>query len=177
MDFEKIAKQRAAKAAVVEETTAVESAREKLEASAKPAKGRPKLTVANLEEQIKLAEEDPEQAARNEAEYQRAFEQKMAATQAAEREALNEHRADLQRSKPGPKRRAESKRNSDDWVAFTAFLTPDTRDRLQKLIHMAKMTGVTDPGDQSEALEAALQPYMDKLEKRLKAKALKQLED
>ena len=76
----------------------------------------------------------------------------------------------------GPKRRAESKRNSDDWVAFTAFLTPATRDRLQKLIHMAKMTGVEDPGDQSEAVEAALQPYLDKLEKRLKAKALKQLD-
>jgi hypothetical protein len=79
-------------------------------------------------------------------------------------------------SKPGPNPKPDSKRNSDDWVPFTAFLKPDTRDRLQKLIHMAKMTGVADPGDQSEALEAALQPYLVKLEKQLKAKALKQLE-
>ena len=76
---------------------------------------------------------------------------------------------------PGPKRRAESKRNSPDWVAFTAFLKPDTRDRLQKLIHTAKMTGTTDPGDQSEALEAALQPYLQKMEKPLKAQLAKQL--
>ena len=77
---------------------------------------------------------------------------------------------------PGPKRKAESKRNSDDWVAYTAFLTPATRDRLQKGIHAAKIAGVTDPGDQSEALEAALQPYLAKLEKQLLAWAFKQLE-
>jgi hypothetical protein len=170
MDFSKIAKQREAKAAAVDE------AREQLEASVKPAKSRPPLTVANLEQQIKLAEEDPEQAAANEAEYQRAFEQKLAARQAAEREALNIVRADeQQRSKPGPKRRAESKRNSPDWVAFTAFLKPETRDRLQNVIHMARSAGVADPADQSEALEAALQPYLSKMEKSLKAKLAKQL--
>ena len=173
MDFEKIAKQRAAKAAVVEETSAVDGAREQLEKAVKPAKGRPPMSIKEIERQEARS---PEQAAAEEAEYQRAFEQKLAAQQAASAEQLNMARAaDQQRSKPGPKRRAESKRNSPDWVAFTAFLTPDTRDRLQNVIHMARSAGVADPADQSEALEAALQPYLAKMEKSLKAKLAKQL--
>ncbi|KZR86257.1 hypothetical protein MITS9509_03496 [Synechococcus sp. MIT S9509] len=173
MDFAKIAKQREAKAAVVEETAAVESAREKLEASAKTAKRRPKMSAAEIERQEARTSE---QAAIEEAEYQRAFEQKMAAQQAAATEQMNMVRAaDQQRSKPGPKRRAESKRNSDDWVAFTAFLKPDTRDRLQNIIHMARSAGAADPADQSEALEAALKPYLQKMEKSLKTKLAKQL--
>jgi len=167
MDFEKIAKQRAAKSAAVDE-----AAREQLEAAVKPAKGRPPLSVVELERQEARS---PEQAAAEEAEYQRAFEQKLAAQQAAAAEQLNEHRATMQRSKPGPKRRAESKRNSPDWVAFTAFLKPETRDRLQNVIHMARSAGVADPADQSEALDAALQPYLAKMEKSMKAKLAKQL--
>ena len=184
MDFEKIAKQRAAKASAVE----VESAREKLEASVKPAKGRPPLTVANLEQQIKLSEEDPEQAAANEAEYQRAFEQKLVANQAAEREMLNEHRAELQRRndpfeglrpdgkrRPGPKRQKDSKRNDPNWTSFTAFCSPATKERIQKLVHLAKTAGDSKITDQSDALEAALTAYLDKQEKRLKGIIAKQM--
>ena len=76
---------------------------------------------------------------------------------------------------PGPKKKVESKRNSDDWIAFFAYLKPKTRDRLQHVIHMARSAGVADPADQSEALEAALQPYLNKMEKSLKAKLAKQL--
>jgi len=74
------------------------------------------------------------------------------------------------RQKPGPKPRATSKRNDPNWLAFTAFTTPETRERLQNVIHMAKLAGVSEPADQSEAIEAALQPYLDKMEKHLKAK-------
>ena len=147
MDFAKIAKQREAKAAAVE----TDAAREQLEAAVTPVKGRPPMSIKELERQEART---PEQAAAEEAEYQRAFENRLAAQQAAAAEQLNVARAaDQQRSKPGPKRRAESKRNSDDWVAFTAFLTPTTRKRLQDVIHMARSAGVIDPVDQSEAIE------------------------
>ena len=75
-----------------------------------------------------------------------------------------------EKAKPGPKKQKDSKRNSDDWVAFTAFITPDDRDRLQKVIHGLKMLGIHSPDDQSEALHQALQPYLNKMEKQLRAK-------
>ena len=81
MDFEKIAKQRAAKASAVE----VESAREKLEASVAPIKGRPPMSIQELERQEARS---PEEAAAEEAQYSKAFEQKLAAQQAANAEAL-----------------------------------------------------------------------------------------
>ena len=77
-----------------------------------------------------------------------------------------------ERVKPGPKRRGESKRNSPDWVAFTAFMTPEDRDELQNIIHMVKLTGGSGPADQSEALRDALKPYLAKMRKQLKAKLL-----
>lgn len=182
MDFAKIAKQREAKAA------AVSDAREQLEQSVKPAKSRPKLTVENLEKQIKLAEENPEQAAADEAEYKRAFEQRLAANQAAEREMLNEHRAELQRiddpfeglrpdgkRRPGPRRQRESKRNDpENWSSFTAFCHPTTKQRVQDLVHLAKTAGDQKIGDQSDVMEAALTAYLDKQEKRIKGLLAKQ---
>ena len=80
-----------------------------------------------------------------------------------------------ERSKPGPRRRSESKRNIDNWVVLTAFLKPETHERLQNVIHIGRSTGVADLADQSEALEAALQPYLQKMEISLKAKLAKQL--
>ena len=80
-----------------------------------------------------------------------------------------------ERAKPGPKKQKDSKRNSDDWVTYTAFLTKKTRKRLQDVIHYARSAGVADPVNQSEAMEAALQPYLAKQEKSLKAKLAKQL--
>ena len=187
MKFDKTLKQinvqRESKAAAVENAREVENASEKLEASAKPAKGRPEPTFANIEEQIQLAEKDPEQAAANEAEYERAFEQKMAAQQAAEREALNEHRAELQRRndpyeglrpdgkrRPGPKRQRDSKRNDpDNWESFTAFCHPSTKKRVGRLVHLAKSAGDLKVGDQSDIMEAALTAYLTKQEKRIEA--------
>lgn len=67
-------------------------------------------------------------------------------------------------SKPGPKTNPDSKRNSDDWVAFTAFLTPATRDRLQKFIHRLKACGLASPSDQSELLERAVKALLDQLD-------------
>ena len=55
-------------------------------------------------------------------------------------------------TKPGPKPNPESKRNSDGWVAVTAFLTPPTRSRLQNAIHKLKQAGIGTPDDQSEVL-------------------------
>ena len=80
-----------------------------------------------------------------------------------------------EKAKPGPKKRRDSKRNSKEWVAFTAFLTPDDRDRLQKVIHGLKMLGIHSPDDQSEALHQALQPYLNKMEKQLRAKLAEEI--
>ena len=60
-------------------------------------------------------------------------------------------------------------------MAFTAYLSPDNRDRLQNVIHMARNAGVMNPADQSEALEAAMQPYLQKMVKSLKVRLAKQL--
>ena len=65
---------------------------------------------------------------------------------------------------PGPQPKPESKRNSDDWVAFTAFLTPATRKRLQDAIHSLKKIGVPSPADQSEVLELAVTAWLDQVE-------------
>ena len=75
---------------------------------------------------------------------------------------------------PGPKKRAESKRNSDDWVAFTAFLKPETKERMRKAILRTRLVGCADkafqnsqPADQSEFIEAALQPFLKEMESKL----------
>lgn len=67
-------------------------------------------------------------------------------------------------SKPGPKPNPDSKRNSDDWVAVTAFLTPSTRTRLQDAIHRLKNVGIQSPADQSEVLELAVTAWLDQVE-------------
>ena len=64
--FRKIAKQREAKAAAVE----TDAAREQLEAAVTPADGRPPMSIKELERQEART---PEQAAAEEAEYQRAL--------------------------------------------------------------------------------------------------------
>ena len=76
---------------------------------------------------------------------------------------------------PGPKPSPKSKRNDPHWVAATVFMTRETKDQLTELIAMAKLLGLNDPGDQSEAIEAALKPYLTKLENRLKPKLAKKL--
>lgn len=176
MDFEKIAKQRAAKASAVE----VESAREKLEASVAPIKGRPPMSIKELERQEARS---PEEAATEEAQYSKAFEQKLAAQQAANAEALNMARLDDPfeglrpdgKRRPGPKRQKESKRNDPNWTSFTAFCNPATKERIQNLVHLAKTAGDSKITDQSDALEAALTAYLDKQEKRLKGIIAKQI--
>ena len=80
--------------------------------------------------------------------------------------------SDWEKAKPGPKKQKDSKRNSDNWAAFTAFLRPITRKRLQVLVHALKLCGINDPDDQSEAVEAALAPYLNKMEKQLIAKGI-----
>ena len=52
--------------------------------------------------------------------------------------------------------------------------TPTTRKRLQDVIHMARSAGVIDPVDRARQ-SSALQPYLAKQEKSLKAKLAKQL--
>ena len=159
MDFKALADQEETKQAIA-----------KLNASVAPTKRRPLLTTADLDRQEAMTQEERDA---EEAQYQEAFERDMTRQQAAAQEQLNEHRVDEQRkakAKPGPKKQKDSKRNSDDWVAFTAFLRPDTRERLQKLIHGLKMCGINNPDDQSEAMEAALAPYLNKMEKQLRAK-------
>ena len=76
------------------------------------------------------------------------------------------------KAKPGPKKQKDSKRNSDEWVAFSAFLRPVTRKRLQTLDHALKLCGINNPDGQSEAIEAALAPYLNKMEKQLIAKGI-----
>ena len=78
-------------------------------------------------------------------------------------------------SKPGPKPNPESKRSSDDWVAFTAFLTKATRARLQQFIHQLKACGLMSPSDQSELLERAVTASLDQLEPLLRE--IKRLQD
>ena len=176
MDFEKIAKQRAAKAEAIE----VETAREKLEATVTPLRGRPPMSVKELERQEARS---PEEAAAEEAQYSKAFEQKLAAQQAANAEELNMARlADPfeglrpdGKRRPGPKRQKDSKRNDPNWTSFTAFCNPTTKERIQNLVHLAKTAGDEKISDQSDALEAALTAYLDKQEKRLKGIIAKQM--
>ena len=75
---------------------------------------------------------------------------------------------------PGPKKKAESKRNSDDWVPFTVFIKPETKERLRKAILRTQLVGTADmafqnsqPADQSEFTEAALQLFLGKMESKL----------
>ena len=75
---------------------------------------------------------------------------------------------------PGPKKKAESKRNSDDWVAFTAFMRPETKERMRKAILRSQLVGTADiaftnslPADQSEFIEMALQPFLKEMESKL----------
>lgn len=60
-------------------------------------------------------------------------------------------------------------------MVFTAFLKTETNDQIQNVIHMAPSAGFADPADQCEALGAALQSYLHKMEKSPKAKLTKQL--
>ena len=70
-------------------------------------------------------------------------------------------------SKPGPKPKASSKRNDPRWKAATVFMTTDTKQRLDRVIAMAKVLGMK-PADQSEAVEAALAAYLAKRELKMK---------
>ena len=74
---------------------------------------------------------------------------------------------------PGPKKKAESKRNSDDWVSFTAFIKPETKERMRKAILRTRLVGFdkafqnSQPADQSEFTEAALQLFLQEMESKL----------
>ena len=75
---------------------------------------------------------------------------------------------------PGPKRKAESKRNSDDWVSFTAFIKPETKERMRIALLRTKLVGTFDvafqnsrPADQSEFVEMALQPFLEEIESKI----------
>ena len=175
MDFEKVLKQREAMSAAA----ATETAREKLEESVKPAKRRPDLSISELERQEARS---PEQAAVEEAEYQKGFQQDLDRQRAAAQEQLNERRALQERvndpfeglrpdgkRKPGPKRQKASKRNDpENWESFTAFVHPSTKKRVGDLVHLAKTAGDFKVGDQSDIMEAALTAYLNKTEKRIK---------
>lgn len=67
-------------------------------------------------------------------------------------------------SKPGPKPKATSKRNDPAWAPATLFLRTETRDQLQRYIHLAKLDqgGGQHPADQSEVVEAALSAWLAK---------------
>jgi len=71
------------------------------------------------------------------------------------------------RQKPGPKPKPTSKRNDPEWKAATVFMTVPTKERLEKLLALAKVVGVNTPKDQSDAIEAALAMYLTKMEKQL----------
>ncbi len=74
---------------------------------------------------------------------------------------------------PGPKKKAESKRNSDDWVPFTAFIKPETKERMRKAILRTRLCRFdkafqnSQPADQSEFIEAALQLFLEEMEPRI----------
>ena len=71
-------------------------------------------------------------------------------------------------SKPGPKPRASSKRNDPDWVAATLFLRRETKAELERFLAALKLEARDGTvGDQSEAVEAALQLYLKREISRL----------
>ena len=73
--------------------------------------------------------------------------------------------------RPGPKAKASSKRNDPRWKAATVFMTTETKQRLDRVIAMAKVLGLK-PSDQSEAIEAALLVYLAKREAKMKKQFL-----
>jgi hypothetical protein len=77
-------------------------------------------------------------------------------------------------SKPGPKPKATSKRNDPAWAPATLFLKTETRDQLQRFIHLAKLdkSGQELPGDQSEVVEAALSAWLAKQLPKLEGRVI-----
>ena len=70
---------------------------------------------------------------------------------------------------PGPKKKAESKRNDPYWKSFTAFMPATYKERVEKVVHMSVLTQ-SGPQDQSELLEQALSKYLPSMERYLKAR-------
>jgi len=70
---------------------------------------------------------------------------------------------------PGPKKRAESKRNDPYWTAFTAFMPTTYKKRVEHVVRMSIDTQ-SGPQDQSELLRDALEMYLPSVERHLKAR-------
>ena len=70
---------------------------------------------------------------------------------------------------PGPKKRADSKRNDPYWTSFTAFIPTTHKKRVEHVVRMSK-DAETGPQDQSEVLRDALEKYLPSMERYLKAR-------
>jgi hypothetical protein len=82
----------------------------------------------------------------------------------------------MTQSKPGPKRNEDSKRNSKEWVAFTCFVRPSVRNRVQDAVHQLKQCGIATPDDQSEIVNDALMSWLGTVEPLMAQVQLSQLQ-
>lgn len=69
------------------------------------------------------------------------------------------------RSKPGRKPSGTSKRQG--WKAATFYLRPETLNRLRRVVMERKLAEAPGAADQSEAVEEALQAWLELAEKSL----------
>ena len=68
------------------------------------------------------------------------------------------------RSKPGRKTSATSKRQG--WKACTFYLRPETKARLERVLLARKLADAGGAMDQSEAVEEALQAWLEQAERQ-----------
>ena len=78
-------------------------------------------------------------------------------------------------SKPGPKPKATSKRNSPEWAPSTMFLSVETKAALERYLNLSKLDarpGQSHPNDQSELVDAALKEWLAKHLPKLEAEVI-----
>jgi len=79
----------------------------------------------------------------------------------------------MEQSKPGPKRKATSKRNDPNWRAQTFYLQEGTKAAIDRFLAMTKLDSdpkANHPADQSELIDAAITEWINRRSERLEAK-------